>query len=187
MRFPRGWVLSLFCFLSMSCIAYHVIMCISFAYMFISCIRAFSPLSILQSDTPTCTGVPPFVSFCERVLDILGMDQDFPSGLGTPLVDRLSSFVSFGVRLILQRLTRESQRPPMCCSPTPLQNGPITHPDLLRVPRHPSQTLFRLRVLNFLGMARALPSGLGISPVDRLSSFVPFGVRLMLQRLTGEL
>ena len=41
------------------------------------------------------------------------------------------------------------------------------------------------RVLNFLGMARGLPSGLGIAPVDRLSSFVPFGVRLILQRLTG--
>ena len=42
------------------------------------------------------------------------------------------------------------------------------------------------RVLNFLGMARALPRGLGIAPVDRLSSFVPFGGRLILQRLTGE-
>ena len=40
-------------------------------------------------------------------------------------------------------------------------------------------------VLNFLGMARGLPSGLGIAPVDRLSSFVPFGGRLILQRLTG--
>ena len=45
---------------------------------------------------------------------------------------------------------------------------------------------FRVRVLNFLGMARGLPSGLGTPPVDRLSSFVPFGVRLILQRLTGE-
>ena len=39
--------------------------------------------------------------------------------------------------------------------------------------------------LNFLGMARGLPSSLGIAPVDRLSSFVPFGGRLILQRLTG--
>ena len=31
------------------------------------------------------------------------------------------------------------------------------------------------RVLNILGMDRVLPSGLGIAPVDRLSSFVPFG------------
>ena len=41
------------------------------------------------------------------------------------------------------------------------------------------------RVLNFLGMARGLPSVLGIAPVDRLSSFVPFGGRLVLQRLAG--
>ena len=40
-------------------------------------------------------------------------------------------------------------------------------------------------VLNFLGMTRGLTSGLGIAPVDRLSSFVPFGGRLVLQRLTG--
>ena len=43
--------------------------------------------------------------FRERVLNTLGMDRDLPSGLGTPLVDRLSSFVPFGVRLVLQRLT----------------------------------------------------------------------------------
>ena len=40
------------------------------------------------------------------------------------------------------------------------------------------------RVLNFLGMDRGLSSGLGIAPVDRLSSFVPFGGSLILQRLT---
>ena len=48
---------------------------------------------------------PPFVSHCELVLNVLGMDQVLPSGLGTPPVDRLSSFVPFGGRLILQRLT----------------------------------------------------------------------------------
>ena len=41
------------------------------------------------------------------------------------------------------------------------------------------------RVLNILGMARGLPSSLGIAPVDRLPSFVPFGGHLVLQRLTG--
>ena len=34
------------CVLSLSCISYHVIMCIAFAYVFFSCIRAFSPLSV---------------------------------------------------------------------------------------------------------------------------------------------
>ena len=44
---------------------------------------------------------------------------------------------------------------------------------------------FRERVLTVLGMDRVLPSGLGTRPIDHLSSFVPFGGRLMLQRLTG--
>ena len=50
--------------------------------------------------------------------------------------------------------------------------------------RRPLLASLRVRVLNFLGMARVLPSGLGIAPVDRLPSFVPFGGRLILQRLT---
>ena len=55
---PSWLVLSLFCILFMSCISYHVIMCITFAYVFVSCIRAFSPLSVLQSDTPMSSGAP---------------------------------------------------------------------------------------------------------------------------------
>ena len=47
----------------------------------------------------------PLVSFRERVLNVLRMDQDLSSGLGIPPVDHLSSFVPFGGRLILQRLT----------------------------------------------------------------------------------
>ena len=56
-----------FCILFMSCISYHVIMCIAFAYVFVFCIRAFSPLSILQSGTPTSSGASLlflFVSGC---------------------------------------------------------------------------------------------------------------------------
>ena len=41
-----------------------------------------------------------------------------------------------------------------------------------------------VRMSNVLGMARGLSSGLGIAPVDHLSS-LPFGGRLILQRLTG--
>ena len=44
---------------------------------------------------------------------------------------------------------------------------------------------FRVRVSNFLGMDRGLSSGLNIPPGDYRSSFVPFGGRLVLQRLTG--
>ena len=69
----------------------------------------------------------PFVSRCERVLNVLGMDRVLPSGLGIAPVDRLSSFGSFGARLVLQRLSAYPQRPLLSCSPTPLQNSPITH------------------------------------------------------------
>ena len=57
-------------------------------------------------------------------LNISGLDRDLPSGLGLLPVDRLSSFVSFGLHLILQRLTKGPKRPRVCCSPTPLQFGP---------------------------------------------------------------
>ena len=40
--------------------------------------------------------------------------------------------------------------------------------------------------LNISGLDRDLPRGLGLLPVDRLSSFVPFGLRLILQRLTED-
>ena len=66
---------------------------------------------------------PPFVSFRVRVLNILGMDRDLPSGIGLLPVDHLSSFVPFGLRLILQRLTEEPKRPRVCFSPTPLHSG----------------------------------------------------------------
>ena len=67
MIFPPGWVLSSFCFWSTSCISYHVIMCIAFAYVFVSCIRAFSPLSVLHSGTPTSSGVPFCLFSCAGV------------------------------------------------------------------------------------------------------------------------
>ena len=60
----------------------------------------------------------------------------------------------------------------------------VRSPDLSRAPVAPLRPCFRVRVLNVLGMARGFPSGLGIALIDRLSSFVPFGVRLILQRLT---
>ena len=62
---------------------------------------------------------PPLVSCYEWVLNVLGMDRDLPSGLGTLPVDRLSSFVPFGVRLILQLLTGEPQRPLLCAAQNP--------------------------------------------------------------------
>ena len=60
----------------------------------------------------------------------------------------------------------------------------VLSPTTLACARRPSQNLFREREKNVLGMGRDLPSGLGISPVDRPSNFIPFGGRLMPQRLT---
>ena len=64
---------------------------------------------------------------------------------------------------------------------------PVVRFAILRsyVIRRPLLASLRERVLNVLGMDRVLPSGLGIAPVDRLSSFVPFGGRLILQWLTA--
>ena len=61
-------------------------------------------------------------------LNISGLDRDLPCGLGLLPVDRLSSFVLFGLRLMLQRLTEGPRRPRVCRSPTPLQFGPKPSP-----------------------------------------------------------
>ena len=57
-------------------------------------------------------------------LNISRLDRDMPSGLGLQPVDRLSSFVPFGLRLMLQRLTEGPRRPLECCSPKPLHFRP---------------------------------------------------------------
>ena len=71
-----------------------------------------------------CHPASPFASSLVRVLNVLGMARGLPSGLGIAPVDRLSSFVQFGGRLILQRLTAQPETPLFSCSPTPLQSGP---------------------------------------------------------------
>ena len=70
----------------------------------------------------------------------------------------------------------------------------LMHPSIFPVVRFPIRrsyllrctplVFFRVRVSKFLGMDRGLSSGLGIPPVDHLSSFVPFEGRLMPQQLT---
>ena len=53
--------------LPLSCISYHVIMCIAFAYVFVSCIRAFSPLSVLHSGAPISSSGPFYLFSCVGV------------------------------------------------------------------------------------------------------------------------
>src|SRR5512141_2337084 len=57
-------------------------------------------------------------------LNISGLDRDLSCGLGLLPVDRLSSFVQFELRLMLQWLTEGPKRPRVCCSPTPFHSGP---------------------------------------------------------------
>ena len=107
-----------------SCISYHVITCIAFAYMFISCIRAFFPVVRFAFRRFVLLRWSFLTFFRVWGLNISGLNRDLPSGLGLLPVDRLSSFGSFGLRLILQRLTEGPKRPRVCCSPTPPKFGP---------------------------------------------------------------
>ena len=67
MIFPCCRVFVFVVVLSLSCISYHVIMCIAFAYVFVSCIRAFSPLSVLHSGAPISSGAPFYLFSCVGV------------------------------------------------------------------------------------------------------------------------
>ena len=119
-----------FCILFVSCISYHVIMCMSFAYVFVSCIRAFSPLSVLQSGTPMFPGVP----FCLFSCAGIKLSRNGPRfakrpwySTGRPHVKFRAIWRSFDTPTV----NRVTVKPSLGCSPTPLQSGPITHPNLL--------------------------------------------------------
>ena len=130
--FPRVWVLSpgvvVFVMHLISCHHVHCI-CIHVHLMHSSIFPvvrfAFRRFVLLRW---------PFLAFF-RVWgsNISGLYRDLPCGLGLLPVDRLSSFVSFGLRLILQRLTEGPKRPRVCCRPTPPQIWPKTHQTLLHV------------------------------------------------------
>ena len=77
------------------------------------CIPALRSPPVVISTFLSCVGIKHF-----------RLDRDLPSGLGLLPVDRLSSFVPFGLRLILQRLSEGPRRPRVCCSPTPFEFGP---------------------------------------------------------------
>ena len=101
----------------MSSCALHLHTCSSHAFEHFPCCP-FCNLALL------CPPVSLSTSFRVWVLNVFGLDRDLSCGLGLLPVDRLSCFVPFGLRLILQRLTEGPKRPRVCCSPTPLQSGP---------------------------------------------------------------
>ena len=113
------------CLVICSRVAYcHVIMCISLCIHVGFMHPSIFPVVRFAIRHSYVLRRPLFVSHCERVLNVFGLDRDLSCGLGLLPVDRLSSFVPFGLRLILQRLTEGPKRPRACCSPTPFQFGP---------------------------------------------------------------
>ena len=113
--------------LLLPCHCLRVIHCISCHHAHFICIR-------VRLMHPSIFPVVRFAIWCSVLLrwsflpffhvwglNISGLDRDLSCGLGLLPVDRLSSFIPFGLRLILQRLTEGPKRPRVCCSPTPLQ------------------------------------------------------------------
>ena len=101
----------------MSSCALHLHTCSSHAFEHFPrcpfCIPALRSPPVVISSFLSCVGIKHF-----RIGPRLAKRPWFTT------VDRLSSSVPFGLRLILQRLTEGPKRPRVCCSSTPLQVGP---------------------------------------------------------------
>ena len=122
--FLHGWGF-VFCFAFCSCHAPHLIAsCASHLHTCSShAFEHFLHCPFLHSGAPISSGGPFYLFSCAGVKRF----QVGPRLVLRPwftTVDRLSSFVPFGLRLILQRLTEGPKRPHVCCSPTPFQFGP---------------------------------------------------------------
>ena len=124
-------VLQLFAVVALSLLACHALHIMSScAFHLHTCSSHASehfPRSPFCNPVLLCHPVSLSTSFRVRVLNFLGLDRDLSCGLGLLPVDRLSSLVPFGHRLILQRLTEGPRRPHVCCSPTPFHFGPKPH------------------------------------------------------------
>ena len=132
-----------YCFLviaCVSCISYHVIMCISFAYMFVSCIRVFSPLSVLQFGAPMSSGVPLYLFSCAgikhwRIGPRLVMRPWFTTG--RPPVKFRAIWTSFDTPTV----NWGTVKPLLCAAQHPSQTAlePIQTPSMLSVVRSRSR------------------------------------------------
>ena len=121
---------------AMSSYAFHIMSsCAShFAYMFVSCIRAFSPLSVLQSGTPTSSGTP----FCLFSFAGVKHSRNGPRFAKWPWYTTGRPPVKFRAIWSLfdtPTVNRVTVKASFVCSPTPLQSGPITHQNLSHVLR----------------------------------------------------
>ena len=121
--FPRCWVFVSVCCCHrhashiMSSCALHLHTCSSHASEHFPrcpfCIPMLRSPPVVISTFLSCVGVKHF-----RIGPRLAKRPWFTT------VDRMSSFVPFGLRLMLQRLTEGPKRPRVCCRPTPLQTDP---------------------------------------------------------------
>ena len=112
---------------AMSSYAFHIMSSCAFhfAYVFVSCIRAFSPLSVLQSGTPMFPGVPFYLFSCAGVK----LSRNGPRfvkrtwySTGRPPVKFRAIWRSFGTPTV----NRVTAKPSLSCSPTPLPKWPKT-------------------------------------------------------------
>ena len=113
-------------FLSLSCIPYHVIMCIAFAYVFVSFIRAFFPLSVLHSSAPMSSGVPFYLFSCVGVKRFwiglrLVMRPWFTTG--RPPIKFRTIWISFDAPTVNRRTEKAS----CVLQPNTLPKWPKTH------------------------------------------------------------
>ena len=124
MIFP-SWSGFVFRFAFCSCHAFHIMSscalhlhtCSSHASEHFTVVR----FAIRRSHLLRCT---PLVFFRVRVSNFLGMDRDLSNGLNIPPGDYRSSFVLFGGRLVLQRLTGHPQSPFEYPAKTPSKTSP---------------------------------------------------------------
>ena len=124
MIFPP-WLGFVFCFAFYSCHAYHIMSsCASHLHTCSSHASEHFPHCPFCIPALLCHPVSSFTSFHERVSNVLGMDRGLSSGLSIPPGDHRSTFVPFGGRLVLQRLTGQLQSPFVCSSKTPSLNSP---------------------------------------------------------------
>ena len=117
-------------FSCVSCISYHVIMCIAFAYVFVSCIRAFSQFSILHSGAPMSPGVPLYLFSCAginhfRIGPRLVMQPWFT--IGRPPVKFRAIWTSFDTPTVNQGTEKAS----CVLQPNTPPKWPKTHLNLL--------------------------------------------------------
>ena len=112
--------------LSLSCVSYHVIMCIAFAYVFVSCIRAFSPFSVLHSSAPISSGAPFYLFSCVGVKHFrmgprLAMRPWFTTG--RPPVNFRAIWTSFDTPTV----NRGTEKASFVLQPNTLPIWPKTH------------------------------------------------------------